>query len=184
MRGTSLVDVLARITLAFNPRDVRRRNFPLEQPLPDDLSKPRMRKNILAAILQIPIPLRDIVGQESLEERDGHGVEKVGVDNVTGDDLLVQMHGVCGLCVKRRIAGEHLEHEDAEGVPVHRFVVGLSLDNLWCEVVWCTAQRPGDVRDEFGESKVGELDVSIRVDEDVLGLEIAIDDVVRVEVVE
>jgi hypothetical protein len=177
------LDVLARITLAFNPRDVRRRNFPFKQSLPDDLSKPWMRENILAAILQIPIPLRDVVGQEPLEERDGHGIEKVGVDNVPGNDLFVQMHGVRRLCVKRRVAREHFKHEHAKRVPVDRFVVRLSLDDLWRQVVWCATQRPGDVGDEFGESKICELDVAIRVDEDVFRLKIAIDDVVRVEIV-
>ena len=178
------LDVLACIALALNPRDVRRRNFPLKQSLPDDLSKPRVRENILAAVFQVPVPVGDIVRQEPLQESDGHWVKEVGVDHVPGDYLFVQVHGVRRLCIKWRIAGEHLEHEHAEGVPVDRFIVRLPLDDLRREVVRCTAQRPSDIRDKFGESKVGELDVSVRVDEDILRLEITVDNVVRVEVVE
>ena len=99
-------------------------------------------------------------------------------DDVPGNDLLVQMYGVRRFCVKRRVTREHLEHEHAEGVPIHRFVARLSLDDLRCQVVRCATKCPGDIGDEFGGFKVSELDVTISVDEDIFGLKIAIDDVV------
>jgi hypothetical protein len=36
----------------------------------------------------------------------------------------------------------------------------------------------------FGKAEVGDLDVAVRAEEDVLGLEVSVDDVERVEVVE
>lgn len=47
-----------------------------------------------------------------------------------------------------------------------------------------TAEGPRDVGDVFGEPKVGDLDVAVRAEEDVLRFQVAVDDVERVEVVE
>ena len=53
-----------------------------------------------------------------------------------------------------------------------------------CERARLTAEGPSDVGDVFGEPKVGDLDVTVRAEEDVFWLQVAVDDVERVEVVE
>ena len=44
-----------------------------------------------------------------------------------------------------------------------------------------TAPRPAE---DFAEAKVGQLDVTVALDQDVVGLEVAVDDVVAMEEVE
>ena len=109
------------------------------------------------------------------------------------------------------MTNEHLKHQHSQSVPINTLIVSSRLYNLWCEIIgrtysesksfsfrlscirqtkgateeWrLTAERPGDVRDVFGESKVGNLNVSIRTEQDVFWLEIAVDDVEGMEVVE
>jgi hypothetical protein len=72
----------------------------------------------------------------------------------------------------------------ARAVPVDRLVVALGRDDLGREVVGRAAQRPGDVRHLFREAKVGDLEVAVAVEQQVLGLEVAVDDVHAVQVVE
>lgn len=48
--------------------------------------------------------------------------------------------------------------------------------HLWCEVVWSTAQSPGIPGTYFGKSKIGYLDMSVRVQQDILRFEVAIYD--------
>lgn len=46
------------------------------------------------------------------------------------DDFLVEKDGIAVRLVVWRETGEHLEDEDAEGVPVYTFVVALLVDDL------------------------------------------------------
>lgn len=69
-------------------------------------------------------------------------------------------------------------------VPVNRLVVALGCDYLWREVVWRAAQGPCDVGHLLGEAEVGDLEVAVAVEQQVLGLQVTVDDVVRVQVVE
>ena len=47
-----------------------------------------------------------------------------------------------------------------------------------------TTERPGDIRDVFSEPKVGNLDMSVRTEQNVFRLEISVDNVEGMEVVE
>lgn len=47
-----------------------------------------------------------------------------------------------------------------------------------------TTESPGDIRDVLREAEIGDLDVPVRAEEDVFGLEIPVDDVLLVEVIE
>ena len=87
--------------------------------------------------------------------------------------LLVELHRVRVLGEERRIAREHLEDEHAERVPVDRLVVAFRLDDLGREVVGRAAERPRDVGAVAREAKVGEADVPVGRQQDVLRLEVA-----------
>ena len=55
---------------------------------------------------------------------------------------------------------------------------------LWGEIIWGTAQRPDGRVAVFCEAEIGDLDVTVEVEKDVLRLQITIDDIFCVEVVE
>jgi hypothetical protein len=69
-------------------------------------------------------------------------------------------------------------------LPIDTLVVALGANNLRSEVIGRTAKSPGDVRNLLGKSKIGNLEMPMSVQEQVLGLEIAVDDVHAVEVVQ
>ena len=55
--------------------------------------------------------------------------------------------------------------------------------NLWSNILWRPADTGGDgVSEVFGETKVHNLDMTPAVQEKVLGLQVPVDDVERVEV--
>ncbi len=60
---------------------------------------------------------------------------------------------------------------------------GQSTD-LGCQVVWCATERPRSIGTILGEAKVGNFDVPVKIEEDVLGLEVTVNYVEVVQVVE
>jgi len=71
-----------------------------------------------------------------------------------------------------------------QNLPIDALVVALGANNLGSEVIGRTTKSPGNVRNLFGKPKIGNLEMSMSVQEQVLGLEIAVDDVHAVEVVQ
>lgn len=59
------------------------------------------------------------------------------------------------------------------------FSFTFALNDLGCEVLWRAAERPGAVLDSLGESKIGDLHMSFRVYQNVLGLEVAVDNILQ-----
>ena len=109
--------------------------------------------------------------------------EEGGELEVDFGDAAVGLAVAVGL--EGRVADEELVAEDAEGPDVHRLVVGLALHHLGGEVVEGAAEGValggGGVN---GPSEVCDLDLALAVDEEVLGLDVAVDDVFLVAVVE
>jgi hypothetical protein len=69
-------------------------------------------------------------------------------------------------------------------LPVHRLVVALRRNYFRRQVVGRAAQRPCDVRDLLGEPEVGDLEMAVAVEQQIFRLQVAVDDVVRVQVVQ
>lgn len=89
--------------------------------------------------------------------------------------------------VERRIPGEHLDDDAAEGPPVDALAVALFVQDLRGQVFGRAAHGNGVVVGldlHFGKSEVGDADVAFEVDEDVFGLKISIDNVVGVQELE
>lgn len=86
------------------------------------------------------------------------------------DDLGVDHHGV--LADKWRITSHQLEDEDAERPPIQSLCMAQAVQQLWCEVVWCTTRGEGLLNHEFGQSQVRQLRQALRVEEQVLWLQI------------
>jgi len=79
---------------------------------------------------------------------------------------------------------QHFVNQHTQSVPIDTLVVGLGLNDFRSEVVWCSTEGPSYVGNVFSESEIGDLDVSVGSEEDVLRLEISVDDVEGVKVVE
>jgi len=77
-----------------------------------------------------------------------------------------------------------LEFGGCTNSPINRLVVTLGRNNFGCQVIGSTAKSPSDVGNFFGETEIGNLEMSVSVEEQVLGLQITVDDVHRVQVVE
>lgn len=122
----------AGVAIAVNARQVRRGDLPRGQPLPVDLSKPRMREHVAGAVPQIAVPARGVAFHQLHDDVRRVLVELRGEADKRrpARDALVQQHVVDLGLVVRREPGEHLEDEHAEGVPVDAFVVPLLQDNL------------------------------------------------------
>lgn len=69
-------------------------------------------------------------------------------------------------------------------LPIDGFVITLGRHNFGCEIIWSSAQSPGDIRHLFRESKIRNLKMSVSVEKQIFWFEIAVDDVVGVEVIE
>lgn len=127
-----------------------------------------MTKDVPRSVGEIAEALREISREEVLEQILGFQGKVGWVADLASDDLLVQAHRIRVLREEWWIACQHLEDENSESVPVYALVVPFRLDNLWSEIVGSPAERPGDVGDVLGESEIGELDVAIGREENVL----------------
>ena len=95
------------------------------------------------------------------------------------DDLFIDAHGV--LVPERGLADEKLVDEDPQGPPVDGKPVAAVVDDLRREVLWRSAERVCFVvPDLFGKAEVDQPDVSFCVQQDVLGLQIAVDDALHI----
>lgn len=97
-------------------------------------------------------------------------------------DVLVNYEGI--IVCEGVDTGDHLVDQDTQSPPVDRFSVSLVLKNLRSEVFGGTAEGESPVFDHFCESEVGEFEVAIWANEYVFRLEVAIDDVLGVEILE
>jgi hypothetical protein len=71
-----------------------------------------------------------------------------------------------------------------EYLPIDTLVVALGANDLGREVIWRTTKGPSNVGNLLGKSKIGNLEMSMSVQKQVLGLEITVDDVHAVEIVQ
>lgn len=58
----------------------------------------------------------------------------------------------------------------------------LAQDDLWGKILRGATHRPGPLVNLLGKSKVGDLDMAGLADQEVFGLQIPVDDVLRVQV--
>jgi hypothetical protein len=70
--------------------------------------------------------------------------------------------------VKRGQANQHLIQNGTQAPPVHGKPIRFFSQNLWCHILWRTTKGLRStlisaVKILFGESKIGEFDVPIRI---------------------
>lgn len=89
------------------------------------------------------------------------------------------------LAVKGRSAGEHIVNYATEAKPVGTLSVSFTGNDLGRDVFRCSTHAIGQLAlrlADLRESKVGELDMTVAVEQDILRLHIAIDDVAAVKI--
>ena len=89
--------------------------------------------------------------------------------------------------VEGRPPGQHLVEQHPQGPPVHREAIVLRPEDLRRDVVWSPAECGGGVAlaDPFlAHPVVGELDVTLVVQEDVVQLQVSVNDSSLMEIIQ
>ena len=71
-----------------------------------------------------------------------------------------------------------------QNLPIHTLVVPFTAHNLRRKIVWSTAKCPRNIRDFLREAKVRDLEMSMPVQQEILGFEIPVDDVHAVQIIQ
>jgi hypothetical protein len=80
------------------------------------------------------------------------------------------------------VPGEHFVKKNAESPPVDWLAVALVEKNLWRDVLRRAADSVGTFGADLGEAKVYQLKIAIGMNHNILGLEIAIDNLFALQV--
>lgn len=107
-------------------------------------------------------------------------VKSLGVLRLCVDDLSINVHGV--FVLEGWEPGEHFVHQDAQGPPIDWLSVALIQQDLWCYVLGRAADREGALGNYLRESEINHFEIAIVSDHDVLWLEVAIDDILPMQV--
>jgi hypothetical protein len=84
---------------------------------------------------------------------------------------------------KRRLSSEHFINDAAYTPPVNSETMSLSIYNLWCKVLWGTAQSKCVIvaLDVFlGKPEICQLGIPILINKDILWFQISINNLVLV----
>mmetsp|Transcript_53855 Transcript_53855/g.166733 ORF Transcript_53855/g.166733 Transcript_53855/m.166733 type:complete len:242 (-) Transcript_53855:970-1695(-) len=144
--------------------------------------EPLVLEDIGRAVLEVPVALAEVGGEELLHQGLGVLVEVLREVDLASKDLLVDAHGV--LVAEGRLAADHLVDEDAQGPPVHRVRVTRRGQQLRRKVVWRAAGREGLADDKLRKAHVCDLEVPPLAQHEVLRLQVPVDDAALVKVLE
>ena len=98
------------------------------------------------------------------------------------EDLLVDGHRI--IVVEWVDTGDHLVSEDAERPPVNWLAVPFVEEHLGGEVLGRAAKSIRARLAVLGKAEIGQAQIALVVDENVLWLQVAVNDVQRVKVLE
>ncbi len=71
-----------------------------------------------------------------------------------------------------------------ENIPVNGLVIALVRDDFWGKVVGCAAKRPCLVWDALCKAEISDLEVPVMIQKQVLGLQVAVDNVAGVQILQ
>mmetsp|Transcript_50509 Transcript_50509/g.100836 ORF Transcript_50509/g.100836 Transcript_50509/m.100836 type:complete len:257 (-) Transcript_50509:258-1028(-) len=147
-----------------------------------NLCEERMLFDAVDPALHVAEPLGPVCLQKLPNAVPRVRVHLLGEPDAALEDLLVQDHRV--LIEKGRPPHQELVQQHPHRPPVHRRPVPLAANDLWRHVLWRAAERPRPVQHHLGEAEVCDLDVAVAVEEEVLGLEVAVGDHLPVQVLQ
>jgi hypothetical protein len=169
---------VAHVLGTLDRGDVGSDEFLLLEHVPVEALEPRALLYLGGLALDHAQALRRLMLQEIADDGFGLRGEVRGELVAAADDLVVHFELV--LVVEGGVAGHHLVDQNAHRPPIHALAVALTRHDFGAEVLGGPAQRPRLVGDLLGESEVGDLDVALRVEEQILGLEVSVDGVFAV----
>ena len=79
---------------------------------------------------------------------------------------------------------KHLENKDTKGPVIGCFTVSFCLNDFRSQVVWSTTQCPRLIWNPLGEPEIRNFEVAVAVKKQVLGLQISVNDIPRVQVLQ
>lgn len=159
-----------------------RNDMALDINVPHDTLKEGMVLDIAAAVLEVAIAFGDIRRKQASQQVARGHADMVTPVHTAVEDLLVEVDGV--LVRKRRAADEHLVDEDTQTPPVDGLAVALGANDLGGQVIGGAAHGPRNVGHFLGKAKIDELDVTIRIEQNVLRLQVAVRNIALVQVLE
>mmetsp|Transcript_34696 Transcript_34696/g.110262 ORF Transcript_34696/g.110262 Transcript_34696/m.110262 type:complete len:272 (+) Transcript_34696:64-879(+) len=172
---------IANVLLALHLRPVGRWHLLAPQGLPIQVLVPLVPLQVREFAPPHWQPLARLRIEEAPDQAPGVSLaagRKVHSVNSINDSL-VHLHGVSRL--KRRLAGQELPDENAQGPPVQRKGVPALLHHLWRKVTRCPTDRVRLAECELGKAHVCELCMALGVEHDVLRLQVPVDDLESVQ---
>jgi len=136
--------------------------------------------DVSAAVLEASVPFGHISNQQVLDQTFCVLVKIARELNLALQDFLVDCHRV--IIVEGVNTGVHFVDENTKGPPVNGFAVTLVQQHLRSKILGGSAESVGTSLAVLGKTEVGKLQVAFIINEDILGLEITVDDVLRVKV--
>lgn len=106
----------------------------------------------------------------------------INVFYLSGDDLLVDLNRL--ISKEWRVPRSHFIDQHSQRPPIDGLVVSLGQDDFWGQILWGTTQRPRPSLHSFREPEIGNLQVSVVVNQKILRLQISVDQVQRVQILE
>lgn len=184
-RGEFRVEIRC-VGLRLQLRFERRNDFFPGQCLPIDVAEEWMCHKFPRIILGTQ-PMLWISVEQPFDKIPSFSAEGVsGKADFSKGDVLVHLLRVFG--VEWTPTTTHLEDKNTERPEIHHFCIPLFIQqDLGSEVLSGTAERVGRVilrEIGFGQAKVTEGNMAISIQQDILRLEIAIDDVMIVEMLQ
>ena len=141
-----------------------------------------MLLDVLGPGLEAAVALGKVGQEELLDEGLDIAVNVTGEVQLPGEDLLVDSHWI--VVDEGRLAGEHLVNKDPEGPPVNSLPVPLVEENLRRNVFGGPAEGVRLEGNALCKPKVSDLEVPGGVEQQVLGLEVSVDEVLQVKELE
>ncbi len=176
---------VSRVGVAHDLRLEGRLHPALLQGRPVHGGEERVRHYLLGVVPPPAEALRRVLLQESGEEPPGQLGHLGGEAHRLHQDELE--HGLVVVVVEGEAAGHHLVHDDADAPPVDGAPVVHVLQHLRGQVLRGAAEGLGGAAEVdvlLAQAEVGDLDVAVLVQEEVLQLEVAVDDAKLVQVVD
>lgn len=86
--------------------------------------------------------------------------------------------------VEGREPGQHFINQNPQRIIIHRPPIPPRQHNLRCQIIRRPTKCPSLIGHFFGKAEIDNFNVSLGGDEDIFGFEVAVDDVLGVEVFE
>jgi len=182
-QGLLLIVVeIAGVAWSLAARYKRRLYSLLEDGYPVGAGEPLVTLDVVHARLEIAVPLGEVNLQQIAQQILQVGAKVRGETWLAAHDLLVDLDRL--ISEEWRISRGHLIDQYSQRPPIHRLVVALAENDLGREIFRRATQGPRPTLYPLGEAKVGDLQVTLRVDQQILRLQIPVDQIEVVQVLE